>query len=230
MNGQGHPFAGRLACASFSGGKDSCLALWRARGQGLDVRALVNVLDETGERNRSHGVPRSLLQAQAEALGCELVAPRTSWKDYEPSFVTTLRDLRSRGFEVAVFGDIDLQEHREWEERVCATAGIEPYLPLWQHSRMALAQEVLDAGFKALVVCTDSRALGDEFCGRAYDAHFIADLPPGVDACGENGEFHTFVFDGPMFRRRVSCNVAGFETYTAPPELGGVRYRFARLV
>jgi uncharacterized protein (TIGR00290 family) len=223
------PLSGRRACVSFSGGKDSCLALWRARRAGLEVRTLINVLEETGERNRSHGVTKALLQAQASALGCELRMPVASWRDYEQQFIATLRELRNRGTEVAVFGDIDLQAHRDWEEKVCAAAGLEAWLPLWQEPRAQIAREVISEGFEAYVVCTDSRYLGDEFCGRRYDASFLEALPPDVDACGENGEFHTFVFNGPMFRAPVQCAVLGFEDYTAPPSLGGIRYRFARL-
>jgi uncharacterized protein (TIGR00290 family) len=214
---------------SFSGGKDSCLALTRAREAGLDVRAAINVLDETGERNRSHGVPRALLEAQARALDLELVVPVASWRDYEARFIAALEQLAARGFEVAVFGDIDLQAHRDWEEKVCAQAGLECHLPLWHEPRLELAHEVLRRGFRAVVVCVDSRCLDDRFCGRLYDEAFIADLPASVDACGENGEFHTFVYDGPGFREPVRYALAGTERYTAPAELGGVRYCLARL-
>lgn len=220
---------GKKAVVSFSGGKDSCLALLRAREAGLEVRAVINVLEETGERNRSHGVPRALLAAQAEALDVELVTPSASWKDYEAQFVATLSELKARGFEVAVFGDIDLQPHRDWEEKVCARAGITPCLPLWQESRLELAREILRRKFHAVVVCTDSRYLDDRFCGRLYDERFIADLPANVDACGENGEFHTFVFDGPGFSESVRYAIDAAESYVAPAELGGVRYCFARL-
>jgi uncharacterized protein (TIGR00290 family) len=217
------------AVVSFSGGKDSCLALWRARQAGMDVRAVINMLEETGERNRSHGVPRSLLEAQARALGVELVVPSASWRDYETRLSEALVDLKSRGFEVAVFGDIDLQAHRDWEEKVCARAGLECHLPLWHEQRQDLAREVLRLGFRAIVVCTDSRFLDDRFCGRLYDERFIADLPDNVDVCGENGEFHTFVFDGPGFREPVRYEVGTNLVYVAPAELGGVRYCFASL-
>ncbi len=220
---------GRRAVVSFSGGKDSCLALWRARQAGLDVCAVINVLEESGERNRSHGVPRSLLEAQARSLDVELVAPMTSWRDYESRFTATLENLKARGFEVAIFGDIDLQAHRDWEEKVCARAGLECYLPLWHEPRPELAREILRLGFRAVVVCVDSRFLEDRYCGRVFDEQFIADLPPNVDACGENGEFHTFVFDGPGFREPVRYEVSAAEEYIAPAELGGVRYCFARL-
>ena len=221
--------AGVQAVVSFSGGKDSCLALWRARDAGLDVRAAINVLDESGERNRSHGVPLSLLEAQARALDLELVAPVASWRDYEARFIETLATLAARGFEIAVFGDIDLQAHRDWEEKVCARAGLECYLPVWHEPRPEIAREVLRRGFRAVVVCVDSRFLDDTFCGRLYDEAFLADLPASVDTCGENGEFHTFVFDGPGFRQPVRYALTGTAAYTAPAELGGVRYCFAQL-
>jgi diphthine-ammonia ligase len=224
-----HVLSGRRACVSFSGGKDSCLALWRARREGLEVCTLINVHEETGARNRSHGVPKALLQAQASALGCDLLTPIASWQDYERQFTSTLRELRQQGTEIAIFGDIDLQAHRDWEEKVCAAAGLVPWLPLWQEPREQIAREVIREGFEAYVVCTDSRYLADEYCGRRYDARFLEELPPGVDACGENGEFHTFVCNGPMFRAPVPCAVVGFDDYIAPASLGGVRYRFARL-
>lgn len=219
----------RRALCSFSGGKDSCLALWRAQQQGLDVRTLLVMFEESGERSRSHAIPLALIERQVRALRMALVTGNASWKSYEEVFIATLEQLRTEGHEVAVFGDIDLQPHRDWEEKVCAAADIEPVLPLWHQDRRALAQAVLASGFRAVVVCVDSRYLGDEFCGREYDASFLADLPANVDACGENGEFHTFVYDGPNFTEPVPFAVAGFESYVAPAEFGGTRYRFASL-
>lgn len=217
------------AVCSFSGGKDSCLALWLANRQGYDVRTLLVMFDEQGERSRSHAIPMALMRKQAEALGCELVTRKTSWKTYEAQFIDALKELHGSGHRTAIFGDIDLQEHRDWEEHVCSAAGMKCVLPLWQNDRLQLADEVLGLGFRATVVCTDSRYLGDEFCGRDYDARFIADLPEGVDACGENGEFHTFVYDGPCFDHPVEHRIEGFESYVAPPHYGSVRYRFAKL-
>ena len=221
----------RRAVCSFSGGKDSCLALWRAQAeeQRLDVRALLVMFDESGERSRSHALPPSIVARQAESLGLELVMRSASWKTYEQVFVEALKELREAGYEVAVFGDIDLQEHRDWEEKVCAAAGMTACLPLWQIDRTTLVKEVLEAGFRARVVCVDSRYLSDDFCGREYDEAFLRDLPPGVDACGENGEFHTLVYDGPSFSHPVSYAIDGFEDVVTAPEFGAVRYRFARL-
>jgi diphthine-ammonia ligase len=218
-----------VALCSFSGGKDSCLALRRAQLQGLDVRTLLVMFEEGGERSRSHAIPLALIERQARALGLDLTVRNASWKSYEAVFTDALRGLRASGHEVAIFGDIDLEPHREWEEKVCAAADLKPVLPLWQAGRDALAREVLEAGFRAVVVCTDSRYLGDEFCGRQYDPSFLRDLPAGVDACGENGEFHTFVYDGPNFSAPVSYAIDGFEDSVTPPEYGAVRYRFARL-
>jgi uncharacterized protein (TIGR00290 family) len=214
---------------SFSGGKDSCLALWRAQRSGLDVRSLLVMFDESGERSRSHALPLELMRKQAEAMDLEVRIRNASWATYETEFVAALKQYRMEGFTSAIFGDIDLQPHRDWEERVCALADIAPVLPLWLEKRDALSREVLAEGFKAVVVCVDTRYLDAEFCGRQYDAQFIADLPAHVDACGENGEFHTFVYDGPTFLRPVEFAIAGFEDYVAPPELGGVKYRFAAL-
>lgn len=214
---------------SFSGGKDSCLALWHAQRQGFDVRSLLVMCEENGTRSRSHALPRALLARQARALGLELCTRDASWSSYEAVFIEALKDFRSRGFSTAIFGDIDLQPHRDWEEKVCAAAQIEPVLPLWHRAREELAREVIDLGFRAVVVCVDSRYLPDDFCGRDYDASFLADLPAGVDACGENGEFHTFVYDGPNFQGRVEFKLEGFEPYVAPKEFGGTRYCFARL-
>ena len=230
-NGERSRMTRRRAVCSFSGGKDSCLALWRAQAeeQRLDVRALLVMFDESGERSRSHALPPSIVARQAESLGLELVMRSASWKTYEQVFVEALKELREAGYEVAVFGDIDLQEHRDWEEKVCAAAGMTACLPLWQIDRTTLVKEVLEAGFRARVVCVDSRYLSDDFCGREYDEAFLRDLPPGVDACGENGEFHTLVYDGPSFSHPVSYAIDGFEDVVTAPEFGAVRYRFARL-
>jgi uncharacterized protein (TIGR00290 family) len=215
------------ALCSSSGGKDSMLALWYARQQSIEPCTLLTMFDETGLRSRSHGVPRAIVQRQARALGLQLLAPSAGWTDYEKVFVDALRTLRASGHEIAVFGDIDLEPHREWEERVCRDAGISACLPLWHRDRLQLAQESIALGFKAIVVCVDSRYLADEFCGRQFDESFIADLPVGVDACGENGEFHTFVYDGPAFAHPVEFRLDGRREYVAPVQLGGGRYCFA---
>lgn len=205
------------------------LALWYAKQAGVELRTLLTMFDETGLRSRSHGVPRVVVERQASALGLELLAPRAGWTDYEKVFIDALCTLRASGHEIAIFGDIDLQAHRDWEERVWQRAGISACLPLWQKDRLQLARQSIALGFKAIVVCVDSRHLSDEFCGRHFDESFIADLPAGVDACGENGEFHTFVYDGPLFAHAVEFHFKGRSEFVAPPEFGGGRYCFATL-
>jgi uncharacterized protein (TIGR00290 family) len=193
---------------SWSGGKDSMLALHRALDAGWEVQALLAMFDESGERSRSHAVSPALMQAQADALGIPLVMRRAGWTGYEAVFTDQLRAFAAQGITHGLFGDIDLQPHRDWEEKVCAAAGLQALLPLWGRPRRALVDEFLALGYRARVVCVDARRLDASFCGRAFDAGFVADLPEGVDACGENGEFHTFVHDGPRFARPVAHAVA----------------------
>lgn len=206
---------------SWSGGKDSMLALHRALAAGRDVRALLAMFDESGERSRSHAIPPALMQAQADALGIPLVMRRAGWADYEAVFVDQLRAFARQGFTTGLFGDIDLQAHRDWEEKVCAAAGLTAELPLWQAPRRALVDELLALGYRARVVCVDARWLDASFCGREFDASFLADLPPGVDACGENGEFHTFVFDGPRFARPVPHRAAAVRSVASSVPAAG---------
>lgn len=184
------------------------LALHRALDAGHEVRALLSMFDETGERSRSHAIAPRLMQAQADALGIELVMRRAGWADYEAVFVEQLQAFARQGIATGLFGDIDLQPHRDWEEGVCARAGLRAELPLWHEPRRALVDELLALGYRARVVCVDARVLDASFCGRTFDAAFLADLPPAVDACGENGEFHTFVYDGPRFAHAVAHRLA----------------------
>lgn len=194
------------------------LALHRALDEGWQVSALLTMMDETGLRSRSHGLSPGLLQAQADALGVPLVTGQASWSGYEAAFTSQLQQLASRGIQAVVFGDIDLQAHRDWEEQVCARAGLAAHLPLWGLERRHLVDELLALGYRARVICVDLARLDASFCGRDFDASFLRDLPPQVDACGENGEFHTFVFDGPRFARPVPHAVRQIhEIRPAPP-------------
>ena len=165
------------------------------------------MFDETGERSRSHAVSLEVMRAQAESLGLELIMPIASWKDYQQVFIEELVKLKSQNVEAAIFGDIDLQAHRDWEEKVCAAAQIEAVLPLWNENRLDLVNEFLAEGFRSVVICVNEEYLPKDFCGRVFDEQFIRDLPTGVDACGENGEFHTFVFDGKLFKNPVPYKI-----------------------
>ncbi len=185
---------------SWSGGKDSCFALMTAVKQGHRPVALLNVLNENGQISRSHGLPPSLLEQQAAALGLPVLLQPATWKEYEAHFVQSLCQLKSTYHATAaVFGDIDLQPHRDWEEKVCSAAGLTALLPLWQQERKVLVYRMLEQGLKCRIVSCNT-VLGEDFLGREMDDVLIADLEAaGVDVCGENGEFHTLVTDCPLF-------------------------------
>jgi len=196
-----------LLC-SWSGGKDSCFALMQALQDGCTPKVLLNVLNEAGKISRSHGIPAAILQLQAKATGLPIQLIASSWADYEVNFTTTLRQLKEEyAVTHAVFGDIDLQPHREWEEKVCANAGLTALLPLWQQDREQLVMQMIAAGIKAIIVSCNE-VLGPDFLGRLIDEQCVTDLKnAGVDVCGENGEFHTLVIDCPLFANGVDVTV-----------------------
>jgi uncharacterized protein (TIGR00290 family) len=192
------------AVVSWSGGKDSCLAVHRAVAAGIRPQALLTAMIENGTRSRSHGLRLELLQAQARSLGLPLVTRATSWEDYDETMHAALSLLAVDGVEAGVFGDIDLEPHREWVAGVCARAGIEPFHPLWQEPRLALLAELLQLGYEAVVVAIKDAVLPAELLGRRLDCTLVEELVAhGIDACGEEGEYHTAVLDGPLFRERI---------------------------
>ncbi|MDQ2746284.1 MAG: diphthine--ammonia ligase [Acidobacteriota bacterium] len=222
--------SGKKSFCSWSGGKDSCLALNRALRNGYDVRFLLTMFDENADRSRSHAVPRKLIEAQAAALGIELVTAQASWQNYETVFTAQLREFQTQNITHGIFGDIDLQAHRDWEEKVCAAANIEAVLPLWNENRRAMVDEFLAENFKAVVVCVNENYLDTSFCGRIFDENFVSDLPETVDVCGENGEFHTFVFDGELFRNPIKYEIAEIYRHELEFPSGDVsKFAYARL-
>jgi uncharacterized protein (TIGR00290 family) len=186
---------------SWSGGKDSCLALWRAVQAGAVVRGLATMFTEDGQRSRSHGLSRAVLAAQAAAIGVPLVTRAATWDQYEPALVDLLCEAREAGATAAVFGDIDIPRHRQWEESVCAQAGLTAVLPLWQQDRLALLEEFCKEGFECRIVVTREGIMDRRWLGRVLDREVAGELASvGIDACGENGEFHTLVTSGPLFK------------------------------
>ena len=193
---------------SWSGGKDSCFALMQAMNEGYVPRVLLNVLNESGMISRSHGIPAGILKAQAAAANIPIHFITSNWTDYESGFTAALISLKKiHSIEQVVFGDIDLQPHRDWEEKVCGNAGLEALLPLWKMDRKELVAMMIGAGINAMIVsCNES--LGPEFLGRMINAQCISDLEhAGVDVCGENGEFHTMVLDCPLFSNPLQVKV-----------------------
>jgi diphthine-ammonia ligase len=193
---------------SWSGGKDCCLACYRASAGGLKVRYLANMVTEDGRRSWSHGLSPGLLQVQSQAIGIPLVTRPTTRDNYEAEFKAMLREFKQEGIDGGVFGDIDFNEHRQWIERVCQYADIVPHLPLWEQSQDKLLREFVDLGFEAVVVAAKADLFGEEVLGRKIDLDFINDLvklreTEDITPCGEAGEYHTFVTNGPMFNQRV---------------------------
>lgn len=201
---------GASAFASWSGGKDSCLALHRALAGGRPVSALFCMLHEEGNYSRSHGVPRELLAAQAKALGLPICFGSATWEGYEQAFKEEVRSMRARGVAAGVFGDIDLAEHRAWVERVCGELDIEPLLPLWGEDHRKLVTEFINLGYQALIVSVRMEYLSREWLGRTLTLSSLRELEAaGVDPCGEGGEYHTFVFSGPLFAHPVDLVTGG---------------------
>ncbi|MBI4420343.1 MAG: diphthine--ammonia ligase [Gemmatimonadetes bacterium] len=185
-----------------SGGKDGTLALDRATRHGLDVRFLVNIYEGSTGRVRFHGVRHELIARQAEALGLQLVADHTTPDAFEPVFLRALEALKRRGCDGVVFGNIHLADVRAWyEERVLA-AGLDHVEPLWGDLPIELLHEVVERGYRALVVSVDLKQKAAPFLGRELDAELVTEIgiTDDLDPCGERGEYHTFVFDGPTFR------------------------------
>jgi diphthine-ammonia ligase len=212
----GFPADGSLAgvriFVSWSGGKDAYLALQRAVGAGAELAAVVCMLHEDGRVSRGHGLPLALLEEQAAALGVPLVTRATTWEEYEATFVSLLHELRAQGVQAGVFGDIDLQAHRDWVENVCEVSGLGSHLPLWLEPRRTLLDEFLSSGGRATIVAVDHSKLGAEFLGLELDDDVIARIEvAGADACGEEGEYHTMVTQAPLFSRPVPLAWDGTE-------------------
>ena len=193
---------------TWSGGKESAMALYELRRtDGYEVSALLTTLTEDYDRISMHGVRRELLERQAESLGLPLekvfIARNSSTEDYEARMKDTLERHQSRGVELVAFGDIFLQDLRQYREDNLAKLGMKAVFPLWGRDTTELAREFINVGFKAVVTCVDSNVLDRSFVGREFDEQFLSDLPSTVDPCGENGEFHSFVYDGPIFRNRI---------------------------
>jgi diphthine-ammonia ligase len=196
-----------LLC-SWSGGKDSCYALIKAIEMGYAPKVLLNVLNEQGKISRSHGIPIHILQAQADAIGIPLYTITSSWNDYENNFTNALKHLKSEyDLNYAVFGDIDLQAHRDWEEKVCSKANLEALLPLWQQDRVQLVREMLEHGIETMIISCNS-SLGTKTCGTVLTNEVVLNLiDQHIDPCGENGEFHTLVTNCGLYNKPILIKV-----------------------
>jgi uncharacterized protein (TIGR00290 family) len=196
------------AWMSWSTGKDSAWALHTIRKQRqVEIVALLTTVNASVERVAMHAVRQSLLDAQAAALGLPVVAvpiplpcPNAL---YEEAMDRAISRARAEGVTHMVFGDLFLEDIRRYREEKLASTGITPLFPIWGLDTRRLAEEMVETGLRAWVTCVDPRKLDRSFAGRFFDAQFLADLPDGVDPCGENGEFHTYACRGPMFRAPI---------------------------
>lgn len=218
------------AYMSWSGGKDSSLALHRVlRDKQYEVGCLLTSVNATHNRISMHGVRRSLLQQQAEVIGLPLATielpEHPSMEAYEATLLAKVQALQQQQYTHGLFGDIFLEDLRKYREEQLLRAGITAAFPLWQEDSTVLMREFLQTGFKAVVVCVNEQHLPASFCGRIIDESFVRDLPAGVDVCGENGEYHSFVFDGPVFRHPVAYN-KGEVVYKTYPGPGSSDYGF----
>lgn len=193
---------------NWSTGKDSAFALYKLlKADQYHVGKLITSVNKDFERVTMHGLRLELLQRQLDQLNipCDKIelSEKTSMKEYEEMMRQKLESLKGEGYEYAAFGDIFLEDLKEYREKQLSSFGIKAVFPIWKENTKELLRDFIQLGFKTIVVCINGSKLDKSFCGRVIDESFINDLPDDVDPCGENGEFHTFCFDGPIFNNPI---------------------------
>ncbi|WP_422658848.1 diphthine--ammonia ligase [Paenibacillus sp. EC2-1] len=216
-----HGAYGRKFIASFSGGKDSVLALYKAMQDGEAI-GLIVMLEEEGKRSRSHGMPPALIQAQADSIGLPVYTAAASWAQYEEVFMKLLEQGKHQGAEVLVTGDLDMPAHGCWHDKVTKNAGLGLGMPLWEMDHKEAVLEFIHLGFKTIVVTVNlSLGMREDDLGRVLTLDYIQELETrGIDPCGEGGEFHTTVLDGPLFKNPISvrkCEIWRQDEYAFLP-------------
>jgi uncharacterized protein (TIGR00290 family) len=202
----------KRALLSWSGGKDSSLCLYETtKGGEFVVAALLTTLTRDFDRISMHGVRRELLEMQASALGLQLdevwISKNAANAEYEDQMRKALERRKAEGIKHVIFGDLFLEDIRKYREDRLSQIGVQGVFPLWGRPTRDVANLFIEKGFRAILCCTDPKAIPKEFCGREFDRQLLSDLPSSVDPCGENGEFHTFVYDGPIFKKRIEVRV-----------------------
>ncbi|GAA3740994.1 diphthine--ammonia ligase [Flavobacterium ginsengisoli] len=200
------------ALFNWSSGKDSALALYKIlQNKDFKIECLLTSVNKQYQRISMHGIRLELLQNQAESIGIPLkileVPEMPTMEVYEQVMTKTLTELKQNGIRYSIFGDIFLEDLREYRENQLAKIGLNGVFPIWKIPTQDLIQEFISLGFKTIVVCVNEKYLDKSFVGRVIDQDFINDLPENVDVCGENGEFHTFTFDGPIFSKPIDFEI-----------------------
>jgi len=193
---------------TWSSGKDSALALYRLISSGkYEIMALVTTVTAGYERVSMHGTRVGLLDKQAESLGFHMekvyISKNSSHDDYAKSMRDAILTYKAKGVTTVAFGDLFLEDVRKYREDNLKTLEMKAFFPSWGLSTLGLAQDFVGSGFKAIITCVDTKQIDPGFAGREFDEQLLKDLPRGSDPCGENGEFHTFVYDGPIFKKRI---------------------------
>lgn len=200
-------------CLSWSGGRDSMMMLHELSKNKENVQGLLTTFLKESEKMMMHEVPATLVKKQAEALGLPLYPvwfeDTVDNEKYESVMMNALRELREKQFTHMGFGDLFLEDIRKYREEQMKKTELELLFPLWGKDTRTLSKEFIKEGYKAVIVCVDEEQLDPRFLGRVYDEEFLRDLPDSVDPCGENGEFHSFVFDGPLFQEPVAFQTDG---------------------
>jgi uncharacterized protein (TIGR00290 family) len=192
---------------SWSGGKDSAFCLYKANQQGIGAGMLLTTINKIHNRISMHGVRKELLEKQATSLQLPLrmveLSEQPDMKEYEHQMSTAFQQLKKEGYTHGLFGDIFLEDLKQYRQVQLKNEGLEPVFPIWKMNSHELIKEFIALGFKAIIVCINSMLLDKSFCGRLIDESLLNDLPSAVDVCGENGEYHSFVFDGPLFSKPI---------------------------
>ena len=209
------------AIFNWSSGKDSALALYKTlQEEQFEVTSLLTSINKEFQRISMHGVHVSLLEKQAESLGFPLIKmeipKEPSMEEYSEIISKTMNDIKSQGVTHSIFGDIFLEDLRKYREDQLQSIGMKSIFPLWKQNTTNLINEFLSLGFKTIVTCVNETYLDKSFAGRIIDQDFIKDLPENVDPCGENGEFHTFTFDGPIFKNPIAFEIGETVKKTYP--------------
>lgn len=209
LNDKSQDYNKKFSFCSWSGGKDSALSLFYAQQQGLNVSVLFTMMIENSERSRSNGIHRDVLQAQAESLGIQWTCTSSTWENYTDCYKQAISKFVKHRVNSGIFGDIETESHRQWGVDICNKFSMKAFHPLWQREREQLLNEFIDLGFEAYIICTKKGVVDPSFIGKKIDNKLVVKLSQlPIDICGEYGEYHTVVTNGPNFLNPLNVEVA----------------------